>query len=204
MKRVKLSMVLCLIFLMSVTLQAQKVKLISGNVKSLKGETELKLSYSYDGMAVGRFKSEAEYTQKKVEEYNKKEAGKGEKWLETWNNDKKQRFEPGFEEKINKILEKPGVVAGKDKNAKYTMIVKTIFFEPGFNVGIERKNARIDLELTVVETANPFNVIAKMTLMKVQGGGAMGFDFDSGYRVQKAYEIAGMIVGRYLTKNAYK
>ncbi|MCK7556718.1 hypothetical protein MKQ70_17510 [Chitinophaga sedimenti] len=44
--------------------------------------------------------------------------------------------------------------AGNYKRAKYTMIVHTTFIEPGFNVGVMRKSARIDTEITLVDASN--------------------------------------------------
>jgi hypothetical protein len=205
MKKVKLCLAMCLIFACSFTIQAQKVKVVSGDVKALKGEKILQLNYNYESMTVGRFKTEAEYTNKKVEEYNKKEAGKGDKWLVTWNEDKAKRFQPAFEEHLNNALEKSSVIAGANKkDAKYTLTLKTVFFEPGFNVGIERRSASINVEVIITETKNPSAEVAKLFIKNIPGGGAMGFDFDSGYRVQKAYETAGTVIGKYLSKNAFK
>ncbi|HRD37973.1 MAG TPA: hypothetical protein PLC65_05020, partial [Bacteroidia bacterium] len=64
----------------------------------LKGEKELLLKFTYDNMTAGRKKSEAEYVKEKTEEYNKKEAGKGDKWAKDWVENRAGIYEPKFEE----------------------------------------------------------------------------------------------------------
>ncbi|MCK9616931.1 MAG: hypothetical protein M0R21_03760 [Lentimicrobiaceae bacterium] len=205
MKKIVILMTMSVFIVSAFTLNAQKVKLVSGDPAQLKAEKEILISFSYDGMAVGKFDKEDEYTKSKVEEYNKKEAGKGDKWIVAWNNDKKQKFQPGFETNFNNFLVNKGIKVSSDfKKAKYTMIVRTVFLEPGFNVGVVRKDASIDIEVTIIETANPKAEVAKFTVNKIAGGGAAGFDFDSGYRLLKAYEFAGTIVAKYFAKNVYK
>ena len=62
-------------------LAAQSLKLESGTLEFLKGEKSLNVEYVYDGLTVGKL-AEKDYIEKKVAEYNTKEAGTGDKWLE--------------------------------------------------------------------------------------------------------------------------
>ena len=176
---------------------AQKVKLVEGNLSALNGPTELNIQYDYSQMGVGKFKDEKDYLSKKSEEYNKKEDGKGDKWVQDWKNDRKERFEPKFEGLFNKSSK---YKVGKAPNAKYTMIVKTTFTEPGYNVYVTRKNAMINAEAWIVETANPSKVIAKYTIMKSPGRTFGGYDFDTGVRIQEAYAAAGKALGKSMKK----
>ncbi|HWN96764.1 MAG TPA: hypothetical protein VNT99_17175, partial [Methylomirabilota bacterium] len=73
------------------------MKLISGSLDFLKGEKTLNVEYTYDGLTVGKGTEQA-YIDKKVAEFNAKEAGKGEKWLEGWKTDRTKRYQPKFEE----------------------------------------------------------------------------------------------------------
>ena len=84
------------------------------------------------------------------------------------------------------------------KDAKYTMIVKTVSIEPGWNIGISRKNAEIDLEVWIVETANKSSKLASFTISNVPGGTAFGYDFDTGLRISEAYAKAGKSLGKSL------
>ena len=82
-------------------------------------------------------------------------------------------------------------------SAKYTLIFKTTSIEPGYNIGISRKNAQIDAEIWIVETANKSNKVATFTINNVPGGTAFGYDFDTGLRISEAYAKAGKSLGKF-------
>ena len=171
----------------------------SGDCKKVKTEKTIKVEYDYSKMKVGDFNTEAEYVDKKVKEYEKKEKGKGDKWKEGWDGNKKERFQPKFEELFNKASD--GItISDKANNTKYTLIVKTVFLEPGYNIGISKKPAFVNFEFSFVETANPANVVAELYVNNVVGAQAMGFDFDSGSRIAEAYAKAGKMLGKFLAK----
>ena len=177
----------------------------SGDVAFLKDQKELKIEYIYDGMAIGKFKTEEEYTKTKVKEYNAKEAGKGDKWLAGRIGARKERFEPKFEELFDKTLSKQGMAAGPDKtSAKCTMIVKTNFTETVYNIGIAKYPTFINLDYIFVETANPTKEVAKLYVQNLIGAQAMRFDFDAGSRIAELYAKGGKMVAKYLIDNVYK
>ncbi|HEX5152114.1 MAG TPA: hypothetical protein VFW07_11755 [Parafilimonas sp.] len=184
-----------LLLAFSGNLRAQKIKVTDGNLDAIKSETSLNIEYTYDSMKVGKYDHEADYVAKKTEDYNKKEAGKGDTWAKSWVEDRKYRFEPKFEELFTEYSEK-----AKDKKAKYTLIFKTIFTEPGYNVGVMRKNAKINAIALIVETANRDNVLAKLTVDDALGRTFGGYDFDTGERIAEAYADAGKALGKYLKK----
>ena len=195
MKRLSTLAGLLLLFAFPGNIQAQKVKVTEGSIDAIKGETSINLEFTYDNMKVGKFDHEADYIAKKTDDYNKKEAGKGDTWAKAWVDDRKYRFEPKFEELFTEYSDKT-----KDKNAKYTLIFKTIFTEPGYNVGVMRKNAKIDAIVLIVETANRNNVVAKLTVDDALGRTFGGYDFDTGERIAEAYADAGKALGKYLKK----
>jgi hypothetical protein len=172
---------------------AQKVKTVSGNLDILKNESTVNVEFVYDNISVGKYKSEQEYISAKTEEYNKKEAGKGDTWAASWKRDKEARFEPKFEQLFS---ETSGMTI--TDNAKYTLVFKTLSIEPGYNIGISRKNAEIDAEVWIVETANRNNKVAVMTISNVPGGTAFGYDFDTGLRISEAYANAGKKLAKAL------
>jgi len=134
---------------------AQKIKLIEGDLAPLKGETSIVVKFTYDHMRVGKFDKEEDYVAKKTADY-KKRAWQGDNWAKSWASDRERMFEPKFIE----LFEKETEMTVK-KEAKYTLIFKTIFTEPGYNVPmITHENARIDAEVWIVETAGE-KVIAK-------------------------------------------
>ena len=185
-----LLLVACLFGLQTI---AQKVKTTSGSDDILKSESAINIEFNYDNITVGKYKNEQDYIVAKTEEYNKKEAGKGDSWAASWKNDREARYEPKFIE-LFKLSSGMSVVT----TAKYTMIVKTIAIEPGWNIGISRKNAEIDLEIWIVETANKSSKLATFTINNVPGGTAFGYDFDTGLRISEAYAKAGKSLGKSL------
>ena len=172
---------------------AQKVKTISGNPEILKSESTVNIEFSYDNLSVGKYDNEKAYVAAKTEEYNKKEPGKGDTWAKSWATDKAGRYEPKF---IELFTLTSGMMVNKD--AKYTLIFKTTSIEPGYNIGISRKNAEIDAEIWIVETANRDNKAATFTLKNVPGGTAFGYDFDTGLRISEAFANSGKKMGKYL------
>jgi len=172
---------------------AQKVKTVNGNPDILKSESTVNIEFVYDNLSVGKFKNEQDYIKAKTEEYNKKEPGKGDTWAKSWANDKASRFEPKF---LELFTINSGMTVSKD--AKYTLVFKTTAIEPGYNIGISRKNAEIDAEFWIAETANRDNKVATFTISNVPGGTAFGYDFDTGLRISEAFANSGKRIAKFL------
>ncbi|MCF2504604.1 hypothetical protein L0663_14520 [Dyadobacter sp. CY107] len=180
---------------------AQRVDLRSGDVAVLSGQKIVNIEYDYSEFGVGKFATEKEYLDKKSAEYNAKEAGKGDTWKKAWVDDRKNRFEPKFEELFNKGMADKGLQAVQSRpDATYTLIVRTKFVEPGFNVGVMRKNAYVDYEVDLVESANKSAKVAQLNLRNVPGGQFGGFDFDTGVRIAESYAKAGKSLAAFLDK----
>jgi hypothetical protein len=180
---------------------AQRIDLKSGDIGALAGQKTVNIAYDYSEFGVGKFATEKEYLDKKSAEYNAKEAGKGDTWRKAWVADRKDRFEPKFEELFNKGLEDKGITAVTGRpDTKYTFVVHTKFVEPGFNVGVMRKNATVDFDIELVETGSKSKV-AEMALNRVPGALAMGMDFDTGARLAESYAKAGKVLAAYIDKN---
>ena len=179
---------------------SQKIVKTEGDLSFLKSSPSINIEYDYTEMGVGKFKTEAEYVNKKVEEYNKDESGKGDKWKDSWEGSRERVYHPKFEELFNKYAEKSGVSGERNKSdAKYTLVVKTTFTEPGYNIGISSKPASVNFEYIFVETGSD-KVLAKFTQARVPGAQAMGMDFDTSTRISESYAKAGKMFGAYLSK----
>ncbi|PSL46762.1 hypothetical protein CLV51_103744 [Chitinophaga niastensis] len=184
---------------LSLSASAQKIKLEDGELSMLKGETKINVLYTYDSLSVGKFDNEDDYINKKVTEYNKKEPGRGDTWVKAWRSDRVKRFEPKFDELFNK---QGKLQVGNYKDAKYTLIFHTTFVEPGWNVGVARKKAKIDAEALIVESADKSKVLAKVTIDGAPGGTFGGYDFDTGTRLAESYAISGKKLGKFIKKKA--
>jgi hypothetical protein len=177
----------------SIQASAQKIKTREGDISVLKNETSINVEFLYDGMTVGSFPDEKDYIKKKTDEYNKKTPGSGDTWAKAWVGDRITRFEPKFRELFeehSKMLVKP--------NSKYTMIFKTTSTEPGYNIYISRKNAEIDAEVTIVETADRTKIIAVISVTNAKGRTYGGNDYDTGSRLAESYALAGKGLGKFI------
>lgn len=177
-----------------------QVRVQKGNLSALKGIKQMAVKFTYENMGVGKFEKEEDYLNKKVAEYNKKEAGKGDKWRAAWVNDRKTRFEPKFIQLFEKNA--PVVLVDAPADTKYTMIVNTDFTEPGFNIAIVRKFAEIRTTITIVETASnkPVATLSAAGPGRTYGG----YDFDTGVRIAEAYAKVGKDLGKYVYRKGIK
>lgn len=160
-------------------------KINSGSFDKLKGISEFNLVFDYNGVTVDKFKTEEEFLADKMKK--REEKGTADDFRASWFADREGRYEPKFIESFNKRFD--GKVKA-DKNlssAKYTMTVKTTWIYPGYNVGVMRQDAKINATITITETANPSNVLLSASYEKIHGDGAMGYDFNSGYRISEGY-----------------
>ncbi|HRP32753.1 MAG TPA: hypothetical protein PKV73_12720 [Agriterribacter sp.] len=195
MKSLKKLLLLSAIALTSLQLNAQRIRVTEGKVPDFSNEKSVNTEFTYENIGVGKFDKEADYIKTKTDEYNAKEPGRGDAWAKKWIDDREYRFQPKFDELFSKYSD-----LTIDKNAKYTIIFHTTFIEPGFNIGITRKNAFINGEALIVETANKSKVIARLSVDKAPGNAYWGNDFDTGERLSETYATAGKALGKFIKK----
>lgn len=194
MKKLPLFFIICF----SITAFGQKIKLVEGDLAPLKGQPSVSLEMTYNGTRVGKFDKEADYIAQKVSDYNAKEPGKGDAWAKSWQDDKVSRYKPRFTEMFTERA-----FPIKD-GSTYTVIFNTTFIEPGFNVGVMRRNALINGEALIVETSNKSKIIAKITVEKAPGRTFGGYDYDTGVRIQESYAMAGRELGDFIKSKLKK
>ncbi|MBS1588476.1 MAG: hypothetical protein JST52_02570 [Bacteroidetes bacterium] len=199
MKSLKIALALAAL-LASSSAMAQRIKMKEGNLDMLKGVKKMNIKYDYSNMTcTTKDIPEAEFIANKKEEYNKKETGKGDHWAEGWVADRENRYAPKFREMFEKQSD---ITLDPSGNEKYTLIFHTTHTETGYNIGISRRNAYIDAEALVVESANPDKVLARITMDDIPGSSFGGYDFDTGARLSESYEKAGKSLGKYISKQA--
>jgi hypothetical protein len=199
MKRI-LVFLLIQTFLSGLCLNAQKITVKKGSLDFLKGQKSLLVTFDYSNMAVGKFEKEDDYIAKKAADYNKSEAGKGDKWAESWKSDRATRYEPKFETLFNEYVSKIGLVGNRTvTDAQFEMNVHTVFTEPGFNIGVTRKPAFIDVVVTC-KNISTGEEIAVLAIDNCPGRDAFGYDFDTGYRLEEAYAKLGKSLAGYILK----
>jgi len=181
----------------------QKVKVQEGSFKALKGITEYNLEFDYEGVMIPKYDSEEEFLADKMAKREEKKPGDGERFKADWFGDRDAHYEPKFVESFNKRWKKNEITVGEDMiSAEYTMKVKTTLMWAGYNVGVIRKNAKIEAIVSVYETANPSNVLWAAKYTKVEGGSFGGYDFDSAQRIGEGYAKLAKTVAANIKKKA--
>ena len=189
-------------FSFSAIAQEEDAKLSNVDLSFLAGQTSFNLKYNYDNMTVGE-KSESDYRKDKIAKFDEKEPGKGERWEKNWVNARQLAYQPRFEELLNKILtkEKTNATANEDvKGTKYTIIVHTIFTEPGFNAVVMKKNPYCIFEIIFIDNETGKEK-AKATV-KAAGVlfGGSEFDFDPANSIKECYAKAGKVLGKEMAR----
>lgn len=183
---------------------AQKLKVKDGDIKNLKEITVYNLEFDYTDVQIPKFDSEEDFLADKMKKREDKEAGGGEKFKKSWFGDREERYRPKFTESFNKRFDDDQISVGVNPDAKYTMNVHSTRIYAGYNVGIVRKNAEVDAIITIFETANPDNVLFMGEYTRAQGNGAMGYDFDTGFRISECYAKLSKTFAGYIKKKALK
>jgi hypothetical protein len=179
---------------------AQKVVIKSGSFDFLRNQKVILVQFDYSNLGVGKFDKEDDYIAKKVADYNKSEAGKGDNWKKAWFDDRPNRYEPKFELLFNEYMADREIRCDKTtKDASYIMVVHTTFIEPGFNVGVSRKPAYINAEIKFVDAVNKKEVAA-VSVENCPGRDAFGYDYDTGLRIQEAYAKLGKSLASLINK----
>ena len=165
------------------------VRIESGSVAFLKQETRVNLEYDYSDLKVGRNAKEClpepEFIALGVAKRNAKKAGLGDTWRQEWVGQRPIRFQPKFQELLNKqfALDNIPLEFGAFKDAKYTLILKTKMMLTGL----------LSADAVFVETNNRTNAVAVVKLVNVPGrdpwsGAGM-------YDLREAYVKAGRDLG---------
>lgn len=196
MKTIKICWMLSCMLLVSLMGFAQEVDMTKGDLSILKGETSVNFEFTYEKMAVGDFNKEADYIKKRIEEENKKDPPNGDNWAAQWEEQKKNYFGDKFMLGFFKSYEMK-----YDKSAKYTLIFNTKALEPGYQVGISKRNAGVDGTLTLIETGKPEKKLAVIYVERKPETKWRGAAFDAKSRMGDAYYVDGLAVGKFFNKN---
>ena len=196
MKTIKTSGAIVAFLFSGISSFSQTVDLSKGDLSILKDEKTINIEFTYEKMTVGDDGKEADYIKRKTQENNDKEKGSGYIWATKWEEDKKQKFEPKFVLGFTNLSK---MTISKD--AKYTLIFNTKAIEPGYSVGVSKRNAGIDGTVTIVETANPSKKLAVLSVERPGENMFRGAAFDAGSRIADAYYLSGQKVGKFINKN---
>ncbi|AYB33752.1 hypothetical protein [Chryseolinea soli] len=191
---------LLLFLLTSPVLLAQSVKLLSGSLKTLKGQKSYNITFRYDSMQVGMAdpKPEKVFLMEVKNRWEEREPGRGSDFIQEWFEDRKLLYEPSFIQNFKEYAK----VELPDAQAPYTLIVKTKHTEGGWFGGVLAHPGEIDGEVWVVESVDPTKVVARIGFYKITGKIQYPGDFEMTTRIQSAYAIAGKGLGDYFKRKS--
>ena len=105
---------------------------------------------------------------------------------------------------MNRYLEeKKGVYFEEgNTNAKYTLILETVWVYPGWNAAVMRQPAKVSTLIKFVETANRENVLLEITSKKAPGN-RFGGTFSNEDRLGEGYAKTGKTLAKLILKKAF-
>lgn len=182
----KTKFLIVLVILIAEVISAQKLKIEAGNFKNLEDISSYQVIFDYTDVKIPKFEDEAAFLKDKMDKREEKKAGDGERFKTEWFNDRPDRYHPKFIESFNKRFEN-GEISVTENTSDYIMEIHTTKIYPGYNVGIVRHNAEIDATFTIYKSEEKDNILFSGSYRDVQGTGAMGYDYNSGYRISECY-----------------
>jgi hypothetical protein len=181
---------------------SQSITLISGDPKPLSDQKHLMVEYDFSRTKVGN-EPESVYLERKKDELNGIEPGKGDYYVELWEKNKTERYEPRFEYLFNKYSKEKLHLGNTEKDAKYTLIVESVNLFPGAGNAIAQVPSYASFLFRIVETQKKEIEVARMELNGVQGIQG-GFEPDVGARLQESYSKAGKMLSKFFVENVLK
>ncbi len=175
------------------TINAQKI--ISGDLNFLKKQTSINVVFDYTNFKIEK-ETEAEFLTREVADKNKKEAGSGDKFKESWIKDRDEKFVEAFK----KILGERVNINVNDPNAKYTLIVCNInLTNKGWGNKISGgRPATMTNDFKFVETANQNNVVCLLHEDRTQ---YMAFTGTLSQKVQGCLEYSTVFLAKNMKKS---
>lgn len=197
--------VLALLLFTGITF-AQDVDVVKGSFDFLKDQKEINVEFDYSDFTMMKDKkTEAQYVEERTAELNEKTKGNGNIWKKKWESAKELIWNPKFLELVNIVLskEKKDVTFQEGLNTPYTLIVKTVWLYPGWDVAMMKQPAKVTTNLKFVETANKSNVLLEITSEEAPGD-QWGNNFSNESRLGEGYAKTGKSLAKLLLKKAYK
>jgi len=186
-------------------LSAQKMKIKTGNFDFLKEQQEINVVFEYAHMKLLKKNlSETQYITEHAAELEEKTKGKGENWKKQWAAARELIWQPKFLELMNRYFLKDHNINFAEglSEAKYTLIVETVWLYPGWDAGVMKQPAKVTTLLKFVETANKDNVLVEVTSQNAPGD-QWGSSFSNEDRLGEGYAKTGKSFARLILKKAF-
>jgi hypothetical protein len=199
-------LVLSVLFVSSM-MTAQRMDVVKGNFDFLKGQKEINVQFDYSELTLMKEKkSEAAYIEDRTNDLNEKNKNVGDIWAKKWKASRELSWNPKFLELVNVVLSKKDVDVSFQEGltaVPYTLIVKSVWIYPGWDVMMMKQPAKVTTLLTFVETANPSNVLVEITSENAPGD-QWGSNFSNETRIGEGYAKTGKSLAQRLLKSVYR
>lgn len=183
----------------------QKIKMVDGDFDFLKGQNEVNVEFVYDNMQLLKKNlTQEQYVQEHAAELEEKSPGKGETWKKNWAAAPELIWQPKFLELMNRYFYEDHGMSFKEglSDAKYTLIIETVWLYPGWDAGVMKQPAKVTTNLKFVETANRDNVLAEVTSESAPGD-QWGSSFSDEDRLGEGYAKTGKSFAKLILKKAF-
>lgn len=210
---------LCILFLLAFTFyntQAQVIlwdSVTDRKLPFLKNEDKMNVEFVYDGALING-KDEVEFLGNRQEEFNTKKDGRGDNFVQHWQDVKTKRYPEHFEKSFKKTARKKMKISqGNDQN--YKLLVKLVKAKTGEGIYVKTVPATVDFEISIIETATK-KVMATGRILNVKGmvkaksniGGkgqvmrivARSMNADVANRLAQCYNTAGITTAKYIVR----
>lgn len=197
-----LTVIVCFV---SVTLFAQKMKIVEGDFDFLKGQKEVNVEFVFDNTSYYKENmTEDEYIAKQYAEAEEKSKGSGETWKKKWASAPELIWQPKFLELMNRYFQDDHGLSFQEglTDAQYTLIVETVWLYPGWDAAVMKQPAKVTTNLKFVETADRDKVLAETTSENAPGD-QWGSNFSNEDRMGEGYAKTGKSFAKLIEKKAF-
>ncbi len=197
-----LTIIVCFV---SMTLFAQKMKIIDGGFDFLKGQKDVNVEFVYDNATFYKENmTEQEYIAKQSAEAEEKSKGSGETWKKKWASAPETIWQPKFLELMNRYLQDDHGLSFQEglSDAQYTLIVETVWLYPGWDAAVMKQPAKVSLDLKFVETANRDKILAEVSSENAPGN-QWGSSFSNEDRLGEGYAKTGKSFAKLIEKKTF-
>lgn len=185
---------------------AQKMKVTSGGFDFINNQKQFNVEFDHSKMTLMKEnKTEAQYVEDRAKDLNDKTKGTGDIWKKKWEASKVLIWNLKFLELMNVVLSKEGKDVSFQEDlteAKYTLIVETVWVYPGWDAGIMKQPAKVSTKLSFVETNNKSNVLLEISSENAPGD-QWGNNFSNESRIGEGFAKTAKSLAKMLLKKAY-
>lgn len=196
---------IALVFLSALYGYGQKLKVKQGDFNFIGDQKEINVEFVYDNMKL--FKKNLpndEYVRENSAELEEKTRGKGTSWEKNWYASRELIYAPKFLELMNRYLyEDHNVFFGENlAEAKYTLIVETVWAYPGWDAGVMKQPAKVSTSLRFVETNNRDHILLEVSSENAPGN-QWGSSFSNEDRLGEGYAKTGKSFAKLILKKGF-